>query len=113
LSGLEAGDRLLGLPEPPTAIFAANDSMAMGVMSAASKRGLSVPGDLSVVGFDDGPLAESSWPGLTTVHQPIAEMAEAATEMLIEGFGDPRFRSRTAARQLDYHIVERGSSASR
>ncbi len=111
LSGLEAGDRLLALSEPPTAIFAANDAMALGVISAASKRGLSLPQDLTVVGFDDGPLAESSWPSLTTVHQPIAEMAEAAAQMLIEGFGDPRFRNRTAARQLDYHLVERGSSA--
>ncbi|MBI1682866.1 LacI family DNA-binding transcriptional regulator [Caulobacter hibisci] len=111
LSGLEAGDRLLALSEPPTAIFAANDAMALGVLSAASKRGVSVPGELTVVGFDDGPLAESSWPSLTTVHQPIAEMAEAAAEMLIEGFGDPRFRNRTAARQLDYHLVERGSSS--
>jgi hypothetical protein len=90
------------LPDRPTAIFAANDEMALGVLAAAVKRGLSVPEDLSVAGFDDGPSASSAWPRLTTVHQPISEMANAATEMLIEGFGDERFRGRTTARQLDY-----------
>lgn len=110
LSGFNAAEALLSLPDRPTAIFAANDEMAVGALAAAAKHGLSVPRDLSVVGFDDGPSAESSWPPLTTVHQPTAEMAEAAAQMLIEGFGDPRFRGRTKARQLDFHIVERASA---
>lgn len=110
-SGFEAAEALLRLHEPPTAIFAANDEMALGVLAAASKNGLSVPGDLSVVGFDDAPAAESAWPRLTTVHQPTAEMAEAAVEMLIEGFGDERFRGRAKVRQLDYHLVARDSAA--
>jgi LacI family transcriptional regulator len=112
LSGFDAAEALLSLPERPTAIFAANDEMALGVLAAAVKRGLSVPEDLSVAGFDDGPSASSAWPRLTTVHQPISEMANAATEMLIEGFGDERFRGRTTARQLDYRIVERASTGS-
>jgi len=111
LSGFDAAEALLSLPDRPTAIFAANDEMALGVLAAAVKRGLSVPEDLSVVGFDDGPSAASAWPRLTTVHQPIAERANAATEMLIEGFGDERFRGRTLARQLDYRVVERASTA--
>lgn len=111
LSGFAAAEHLLDLPQPPTAIFAANDLMAVGALSAAAKRGLSMPRDLSVAGFDDGPSASSAWPPLTTVHQPIAEMAEAATEMLIEGFGDARFRGRTVVRQLDYRLVERASTA--
>lgn len=111
LSGFDAAEVLLALPTPPTAIFTANDEMALGVLAAAAKRGLSVPGDLSVAGFDDGPSASSAWPRLTTVHQPTAEMAQAATEMLIEGFGDARFRGRTAVRQLDYHLAERASTA--
>jgi LacI family transcriptional regulator len=111
LSGFDAAEALLRLPERPTAIFAANDEMAVGVLSAAAKHGLSVPRDLSVVGFDDSPAAESAWPRLTTVHQPTAEMAEAAVEMLIEGFGDERFRGRVAVRQLDYHLVDRDSAA--
>jgi LacI family transcriptional regulator len=111
LSGFEAAERLLDLPVPPTAIFAANDGMAVGVLAAAVKRRLSVPGELSVVGFDDSPAAASAWPRLTTVHQPVAAMAEAATEMLIDGFGDKRFRGRTLARQLDHHLVDRASTA--
>ncbi len=111
LSGFDAAEALLRLPERPTAIFAANDEMAVGVLAAAAKNGLSVPRDLSVVGFDDSPAAESAWPRLTTVHQPTAEMAEAAVEMLIEGFGDERFRGRVTVRQLDYHLVVRDSAA--
>lgn len=111
LSGFEAAERLLDLPTPPTAIFAANDGMAVGVLAAAAKRGLSVPGALSVVGFDDSPVAASAWPRLTTVHQPVAEMAEAAAEMLIDGFGDKRFRGRTLMRQLDFRVVDRASIA--
>ncbi|MGR4865631.1 LacI family DNA-binding transcriptional regulator [Caulobacter sp. LARHSG274] len=111
LSGFEAAEHLLDLAEPPTAIFAANDGMAVGVLAAAAKRKVSVPDELSVVGFDDTPAAASAWPRLSTIHQPVAEMAEAATEMLIEGFGDKRFRGRTVVRQLDYDFVERDSMA--
>jgi LacI family transcriptional regulator len=111
LSGFEAAESLLRLPEPPTAIFAANDEMAVGVLAAAAKNGLSVPRDLSVVGFDDSPAAEAAWPRLTTIYQPTADMAEAAVEMLIGGFGDERFRDRIAVRQLDYRLVKRDSAA--
>lgn len=111
LSGFNATEALLRLPERPTAIFAANDEMAVGALAAAAKNGLSVPRDLSVVGFDDTPSAEAAWPRLTTIHQPTAEMAEAAVEMLIAGFGDERFRGRVAVRQLDYRLVQRDSAA--
>ena len=110
LSGFEAAEALLRLPEPPTAIFAANDEMAVGVLAAAAKHGVSTPRDLSVVGFDDAPAAESAWPRLTTIHQPTAEMAEAAVEMLIDGFGDERFRTRVLVRQLDYRRRLRDSA---
>ena len=82
-SGLIAGERLLARPNPPTAIFASNDDMAAATMSVAHRRGLTVPDDLSIVGFDDTALATSVWPELTTVKQPIAAMAEAALELLI------------------------------
>jgi len=111
LSGFESAERLLDLPDPPTAIFAANDGMAVGVLAAAAKRGLAVPDSLSVAGFDDSPVAASAWPRLTTVHQPVAEMAEAAAEMLIDGFGDKRYRGRTLARQLSFQIMDRASIA--
>jgi LacI family transcriptional regulator len=82
-SGLVAGERLLSRPNPPTAIFASNDDMAAATISVAHRRGLTVPDDLSIVGFDDTELATSVWPELTTVKQPIAAMAEAALELLI------------------------------
>jgi LacI family transcriptional regulator len=107
-SAFAFADRWLTAPLPPSAIFAANDAMAVGVLAAAAKQGFHVPRDLSVVGFDDAPLAESTWPPLTTVHQPISEMAEAATEMLIEALDSPG-RTPPQARKLDYHIVERAS----
>ncbi len=82
-SGEAAGAALLALPEPPTAIFAANDDMAAGVMRAALKFGVSIPGSLSVVGFDDIPLATQVWPALSTVKQPIEAMSAKAVNLLI------------------------------
>lgn len=82
-SGLAAAARLLDLAQPPTAIFAANDAMAAGVLAAAHQRGIATPGGLSVVGFDDDPLARVVWPALTTMQQPISRMAEDAIDMLV------------------------------
>ena len=82
-SGMAAVERLLDLAQPPTAIFAANDAMAAGVLAAAHRRGVATPGDLSVAGFDDDPLAQVVWPALTTVQQPISEMASTAVELLV------------------------------
>src|SRR5262249_43093065 len=67
---------------PPTAIFASNDDMAAAVVSEAHRRGLDVPRDLTVVGFDDTLIASTIWPELTTIQQPIAEMAGEAVAML-------------------------------
>ncbi|WP_410315567.1 substrate-binding domain-containing protein, partial [Klebsiella pneumoniae] len=66
-------------------MFASNDDMALGVLAAAQRLGLAVPGELSVVGFDDSPMAALVWPSLTTVRQPVAEMARVAVEMLVSG----------------------------
>lgn len=82
-SGLEAAERLLTGPHRPTAIFAANDDMALGVLQAAVSAGLNVPRDLSVAGFDDTPSALFSTPSLTTIRHPVAEMAAAAAQRLI------------------------------
>jgi LacI family transcriptional regulator len=84
-SGLVAADRLLDLVPRPTAIFSCNDEMAAGVIHAACQRGLSVPRDLSVIGFDDTPIAAHMWPPLTTVRWPIATMARSAALKLIAG----------------------------
>jgi len=71
------------LRKPPTAIFAANDDMAAGVIHAALERGLRVPDDLSVCGFDDTPVSRQIFPSLTTVHQPTHEMGRLATLELL------------------------------
>jgi LacI family transcriptional regulator len=82
VSGLEAGERLLALKQRPTAIFASNDDMAAGAVSAAHKRGLDVPRDISIVGFDDTSILAAVWPPLTTIRQPVAQMAEFAVNIL-------------------------------
>lgn len=84
-SGLTAAERLLDLMPRPTAIFACNDEMAAGVMHAARQRGLDIPKDLSIVGFDDTPVAAHVWPPLTTVRWPIASMARSAALKLTAG----------------------------
>jgi LacI family transcriptional regulator len=102
--GIEAGRELLDRRKPPTAIFAMNDDSAAGVMSAAAQLGLRVPHDVAVAGFDDSWVAKSVWPYLTTIYQPITEMAHQATTLLIErggGNGD---------HQLDYALMIRGST---
>ena len=82
-SGRDAAFQLLSRRQRPTAVFASNDDMALGVLAAAHRLGLAVPGDLSVAGFDDSPPAALVWPPLTTIRQPVAEMARTAVEMLV------------------------------
>jgi LacI family transcriptional regulator len=84
-SGLAAAERLLDAVSRPTAIFAANDEMAAGVLHAARRRGLVIPDDLSIIGFDDTPIAAHLWPPLTTVRWPSTAMAHAAARKLIGG----------------------------
>lgn len=87
-SGVRGARRLLDLADPPTAIFAANDDMAAGVISVAFERGLQVPRDLSVSGFDDIPLSRQLSPPLTTVQQPTRVMGERATLELLAAIRD-------------------------
>jgi LacI family transcriptional regulator len=82
-SGLEAAEKLIAARPRPTAIFASNDDMAAAAVSVAHRRGLDVPRDLSVVGFDDTAIASTVWPELTTIRQPISTMAETALDLLI------------------------------
>lgn len=81
--GYAAARELLSLPDRPTAIFATNDMQALGVYQAAREFGLSIPGDLSVVGFDDLPVASLLDPPLTTVCQPLRKMAATAAELAL------------------------------
>ncbi len=108
-SGLVVAQELLALERRPTAIFAESDLQALGVYQAARARGLRVPDDLSVVGFDDLPLAAWVGPPLTTVHQPIADMAEQAARLLLalrDGVEGVRHRV-----ELLTHLVVRESTA--
>jgi len=88
-SGRKGAGRLLDRSEPPTVIIAANDNMAAGVMFEARERGMAVPQDLGVVGFDDTPIASQVWPPLTTVRQPIGAMADFVVRQLIQKLGEP------------------------
>lgn len=81
-TGIIAAERLLSRPDKPTAIFAANDEMAAAVCTVAHKRGVPIPDDLSVMGFDDAPIASAIWPALTTVRQPYLDMARRALHIL-------------------------------
>lgn len=103
-SGLAAGRDLLATAKPPSAIFAANDDMAAGLMVACAERGLQVPRAISIIGFDDSWIATSVWPYLTTIHQPIEDMAYTAVRQLLS-----REVDEPSSVELDYHIVERDS----
>ncbi len=85
-SGVAGADALLAQVPRPTAIFAANDEMAAGVYKAALRRGLSVPADVSVIGYDDSPLAAQLWPALTTVRLPVREVGRKAADLLLAEF---------------------------
>jgi LacI family transcriptional regulator len=112
-SGLDAAEQLLDLDDPPSAIFASNDDMAAAAVAVAHRRGLDVPGDITVCGFDDTALATTIWPELTTIRQPIAEMSRAAVDLLIEeirrrrgGEDDRHLRI-----LLDFELIRRQSDA--
>ena len=82
-SGVRAGNILLGRKTRPSAIFASNDAMALGVLKSAAMLGIRVPEDLSVAGFDDSALATVTWPDLTTIRQPVERMGEVAARKLL------------------------------
>jgi LacI family transcriptional regulator len=113
-SGLDAAEQILDLATPPTAIFASNDDMAAATIAVAHRRGLDVPGDLTVCGFDDTAVATIIWPELTTIRQPISEMSRGAVDLLVR-----QLRGRTLAKKpagpdhvmMDYSLVRRQSDA--
>ena len=107
-SGVEAARKLFALKKRPTAVFAANDDMAAGVMWAAGEYGIKVPHDLSVCGFDDIPLARQLWPALTTVRQPAREMGKLAALQLLEVV---RGRSPGRLAQVGFSLEVRDSTA--
>jgi LacI family transcriptional regulator len=112
-SGLDAAELLLAQDDPPTAIFASNDDMAAATVAVAHRRGLDVPSDLTVVGFDDSTLATTIWPELTTIHQPIADMSRAAIELVSAMLQAKRSGGDVPEHRvvLDYTLIRRQSDA--
>ncbi len=108
-SGYAAAKGLLSGPNPPTAIFACNDLMAVGAISAGIELGLDIPTDLSIVGFDDVQLASFANPPLTTVAQPKREMGTLAVSLLLERMANPAIAPRR--RWLGTALVVRGSTS--
>jgi LacI family transcriptional regulator len=106
--GYRNAQELLSATDRPTAIFAGSDVQALGVIRAAHEVGLTVPGDLSVVGYDDLPLSQWCHPTLTTVHQPLNEMAGTATRTVLDAGADKRPPLRI---ELATHMVIRESTA--
>jgi LacI family transcriptional regulator len=107
--GLAGGAALLDLPEPPTAVFAGSDEVALGVIEAARGRGLRVPEDLSVVGFDDTQVARLASPQLTTVRQPLQEMGAVALRTALRLAAGEKVDSHHV--ELATTLVVRGSTA--
>jgi LacI family transcriptional regulator len=107
--GLGQGATLLEMPDPPTAVFAGSDETAVGVVEAARARGLRVPEDLSVVGFDDTQIARLSSPALTTVRQPLQEMGKVALRTAIRLAADGEVDSHHV--ELATQLVVRRSTA--
>ena len=107
-AGLEMASTFLAAPRPPTAVFAGCDATALGVLEGARQRGLRVPQDLSVVGFDDTYMAVSSAPPLTTVRQPIVDMGRVALRTLLQQARGERADSHHV--QLSTQLVIRGST---
>lgn len=112
-SGLKAGEELLEAQRPPTAIFASNDDMAAAIVSVAHRRHLDVPGDLTVVGFDDSTVATTLWPPLTTIHQPVRALATEALQRLIQDIrgGVSATNGQPRVTVLEHQLVERDSTA--
>ena len=111
-SGLQAAESLLDMEIPPTAIFASNDDMAAAIVAAAYRRHIDVPQQLSIVGFDDAPIAAIISPQLTTVRQPISELAARAVSLLSDNIS----RRLTGEKDentifLDHSVIERDSAA--
>ncbi len=108
--GYLAAQQILRSSAPPTAIFACNDLMAIGALRVAKEEGLDVPGDLSIVGFDNIAAARFTNPALTTVAQPVQQIGSLATELLIRRIGDPSLP--TERRTVTTELVERESTGS-
>jgi LacI family transcriptional regulator len=111
-SGMDAAMQLLSLDRPPTAIFASNDDMAAAAVAAAHHQHIDVPTGLSVVGFDDTSIATTIWPELTTIHQPVASMAEIAIDLAVRAVRKRRTNAvvKPVDHLVSYSLVKRQSA---
>lgn len=109
-SGVLAGNLLLDRADRPTAIFASNDEMAAGVLHSARRLGITIPEQLSIIGFDDSPTASHLWPPLTTVRWPIFEMGQLAAQKLLPEFL-PNLHGKQLPVTLESTLIERDSVA--
>jgi len=105
-SGEEAVKKLLDLPQKPTAIFSASDYMAIGAMRTMKKRGLRIPQDIAMVGFDNTLEAAYVEPPLTTIRQPLQEMGETAVDLAYKATKDPNFIPQTVIKEPDLVVRE-------
>ncbi|MFT3996516.1 MAG: LacI family DNA-binding transcriptional regulator [Asticcacaulis sp.] len=112
-SGFDAAETLLLRDDRPTALFASNDDMAAGAVASAHRLGLDVPKDVTIVGFDDTSMASSVWPELTTVRQPISDMASLGLKMLLDDIKARRSgQPQAPVHEIrDFAIIERQSSS--
>jgi LacI family transcriptional regulator len=109
-AGLDLAQRVLIEDRRVTAVIAGNDDMAAAFVNVALRNNLSVPGDVSIIGFDDTPIAVKIWPALTTVRQPLALIAEKATERLVHILREEGGKSATVeASYVDFTLIERSS----
>jgi LacI family transcriptional regulator len=108
-AGFQQAQALLELPEPPTAIVASNDVMAFGAMDAVKNSGLTVGQDISIIGFDDIFMSSQTYPALTTIRQPLADMGETALELLISLLEGRSVKS--LRRELPTELIIRQSTA--
>ena len=107
-SGAQAAQELFDLARPPTAIIASSDAEALGVMEVARERGIDVPGEVSLIGFDDIPEARYMNPGLTTVRQPMGDMGRTAAEILIDAMAGDAMP--VASIELPTELIVRGTT---
>lgn len=110
-SGVDCAVQLLKSDNPPTAIFASNDEMAIGVMVTAQKMGIDIPNELTIIGFDDTPQASKVWPALTTVNLQIKEMGKLATQKLLALCSNNIGLAKTIKSELVPTLVRRQTTA--
>jgi len=110
-AGYSAALELLALENRPTAIFAANDSMAIGALSALRESGVDIPGEMAVAGFDDIPLARYMDPPLSSVHVPICDLGARAVKLLLHGITHKNDHQRRRERVATELVIRRSTSA--